>query len=400
LSNSSKSERIHALDSLRAIMMMLGLVIHSAITYGVIDYSGSWPIKDALATSPLMDWLVSLIHAFRMPLFFIVAGFFAALLFYKRGPGKMAKNRLDRILYPFLVFIVILWPLVQFGFGYSGRAFNGDSRALPDTLASFGEFSAFIPRLTMHLWFLYYLFLITLASFGIGLLLKKLPRVSKSITWMFNPLFRYPFFKLLVFSALTFVLLLFMDRTWVATSLSFTPDLNTFVFYAYFYLFGWVLFTSRQPLEQLKRFDWLFTVLGTVLLTVKFNYAGVFGREVVMAINALIVWMFSFGITGLFIRYASNHSHAMRYVSDASYWFYLIHLPLTALLPGLIAGWNLSPVTKFLVVLAVSFLICWVTYHYLVRDTFVGKFLNGKRYSTKGSLKRLVSLDRTIKNAS
>lgn len=32
-----KTERLHSLDALRAIMMLLGLVIHSAITYGTID---------------------------------------------------------------------------------------------------------------------------------------------------------------------------------------------------------------------------------------------------------------------------------------------------------------------------------------------------------------------------
>lgn len=45
-----KSERLHALDSLRSIMMLLGLVIHSAISYGTIDYGADWPIKDSNTT--------------------------------------------------------------------------------------------------------------------------------------------------------------------------------------------------------------------------------------------------------------------------------------------------------------------------------------------------------------
>jgi len=389
LSNSSKSERIHALDSLRAIMMMLGLVLHTAITYGVINYSGSWPLKDFNATSPVMDWLVGFIHIFRMPLFFIVAGFFGALLFYKRGAKRMARNRMARILYPFLVFILILWPMVQSGFGFSRAVFDGDPDALQVALNPFLEIDGFIPKGTMHLWFLYYLFLITLASFVLGLLIRRLPVVSKSIFRLFNPLFRYPFLKLLVFSSLTFILLMVMGRSWVATSLSFTPDLRTFVFYSYFYLFGWILFTSRQPLEQLKRFDWLFTILGTVLFTLKFIYVDELRFEIETALNALLVWMLSLGITGLFIRYASNHSHSMRYVSDSSYWFYLIHLPLTAFIPGLVGHLSLGPLGKFLLVLAIVILICWFTYHYLVRATFIGKFLNGRRYPRKKVVKSL-----------
>ena len=368
---------------------MLGLVIHTAITYGVVVYGGSWPLKDPAATSPLMDWLVSFIHAFRMPVFFIVAGFFGALLFYIKGPASMARNRLQRILYPLLVFLLILWPLVQVSFSFSREVIAGNADALATALSPFREAGAFVPERTMHLWFLYYLFLITLASFAIGLLLKKLPKLSRGINWIFTPLFKYPFLKLLLFSSLTFVLLLLMGRSWVATSLSFVPDWRTFVFYAYFYLFGWLLYTSRQPLGQLKRFDWLFTVLGLALLTYRFNFGGDLALELNMAINALTVWLFAFGITGLFIRYGSNHSHAMRYVSDASYWFYLIHLPLTALLPGFFAGWGIGPVAKFMVVLTLTSLICWASYHYLVRDTFIGKFLNGRRYPIRGKTRTL-----------
>jgi hypothetical protein len=27
--------------------------------------------------------------------------------------------------------------------------------------------------------------------------------------------------------------------------------------------------------------------------------------------------------------------------------------------------------------------VCFISYHYLVRNTFIGKFLNGRRYSKK-----------------
>ncbi len=35
---SHKLETIHSLDSLRAVMILLGLVLHSAIMYDTIDY--------------------------------------------------------------------------------------------------------------------------------------------------------------------------------------------------------------------------------------------------------------------------------------------------------------------------------------------------------------------------
>jgi glucan biosynthesis protein C len=41
-----------------------------------------------------------------MPIFFVVAGFFGALLFYERKPLKMAKNRLSRIVFSIYCFFV------------------------------------------------------------------------------------------------------------------------------------------------------------------------------------------------------------------------------------------------------------------------------------------------------
>jgi peptidoglycan/LPS O-acetylase OafA/YrhL len=70
----------------------------------------------------------------------------------------------------------------------------------------------------------------------------------------------------------------------------------------------------------------------------------------------------------------------MRFVSDASYWFYLIHLPLTALGAGLLIGSGLPAAVKFMLVLGGTTVVCWVTYFYLVRSTFVGKFLNGRKH--------------------
>ena len=100
MKNSSKIERIHALDSLRAIMMLLGLVIHSASTYreSYLNYRWyKWPLIDPYATHPFFDILIDFIHEFRMPIFFIIGGFFGALLFYERSPQTMIKNRIYRI---------------------------------------------------------------------------------------------------------------------------------------------------------------------------------------------------------------------------------------------------------------------------------------------------------------
>lgn len=73
----------------------------------------------------------------------------------------------------------------------------------------------------------------------------------------------------------------------------------------------------------------------------------------------------------------------MRYISDASYWVYLLHLGFTGILPGIIAEFNIPGPLKALIVCTVTTIICFVTYHFLVKTTFIGKFLNGRTYSRK-----------------
>lgn len=379
--HGNKTERIHALDSLRAIMMLLGLVLHAALTYGTLDYGNAWTMKDDSSTSFVMDYIVSVIHNFRMPIFFVVAGFFGALLFFERSPRRMLWNRTARIFFPFIVFVVLLSPTIIFAFTYSKSVFSGVENPLASSLAIFSNPLLFIPPRTFHLWFLYYLFFISIFSFGLGYLFESMPRFTNWSTQVFNRILNQPILRVGVFSALTVVLLFIMNSTWVTTSTSWVPDWRTFLFYFFFYGFGWILFKSKTHLDTFKKYDWTFTILALVVISTQFFLYSSLGFALTIVFKSVAVWLFVFGITGLFIRYGSQHSHLMRYNSDSSYWIYLLHLSIVATIPGLIAHWHVSALFKFFFVFLLTSLICVITYHYFVRATFIGKFLNGRKYS-------------------
>jgi peptidoglycan/LPS O-acetylase OafA/YrhL len=132
------------------------------------------------------------------------------------------------------------------------------------------------------------------------------------------------------------------------------------------------------------QYDRLFTILGLGIFTIYFLVDRTeFSNALHASIRSLTCWFFIFGFTGMFLRYFSKHSPLMRYVSDSAYWVYLLHLPLTAFLPGLIGGWDVPAILKFTIVASGTTFICFFTYHYLVRSTFIGEFLNGRKYSRK-----------------
>lgn len=374
-------------------MMMLGLVLHSALTYNVINHGEAWTLKDPESTDLITDSIVFLIHFFRMPIFFLVAGFFGSMLFYERTPIRMIKNRIVRIAYPFIVFLIVLWPTIIFSFGYTEEVFSESNEPLTKALEPLSTLTDFLPTTTFHLWFLYYLLLITFIAFILALLLKKSKKITSNISSIFDWIIKKPFFRILFFSGITFLLFLFMGTSMVEVSVYFSPDLNTFVYHLLFYIIGWVLFKSKHLLDAFMKYDWLFFILAITIATIQglitqswdseTMMSQYLNHELIMLSNAFIIWLFTFGITGLFIRYGSNHSERMRYISDSSYWVYLIHLPLTAIIPAFVWKLPLPAFIKFIIVLASTTFICFITYHYLVRNTFIGKFLNGRKYPRK-----------------
>ena len=90
-----------------------------------------------------------------------------------------------------------------------------------------------------------------------------------------------------------------------------------------------------------------------------------------------------FGIMGFFIKYFRKPNRIWRYLTDSSYWLYLIHLPFIVWLQVVLYGWDVHWALKFTLINAIAFPIMLLSYHYLVRPTFIGQTLNGRKYPRK-----------------
>ena len=92
------------------------------------------------------------------------------------------------------------------------------------------------------------------------------------------------------------------------------------------------------------------------------------------------MWLLTYGLFGLFLRYMSHPSPRWRYMADASYWIYIVHVPFVMLLPLLFANVPAPGIVKVALVVAMATGLILVSYRYLVRSTFIGEQLNGRRY--------------------
>jgi peptidoglycan/LPS O-acetylase OafA/YrhL len=87
-----------------------------------------------------------------------------------------------------------------------------------------------------------------------------------------------------------------------------------------------------------------------------------------------------FALLGLFQRYLGGAGTKLRYASDSSYWLYLIHSPVLLFLQlfSFRAPWPGS--VKVLLTLLLAVPMLFASYHWLVRPTWLGAWLNGRRY--------------------
>jgi peptidoglycan/LPS O-acetylase OafA/YrhL len=98
------------------------------------------------------------------------------------------------------------------------------------------------------------------------------------------------------------------------------------------------------------------------------------------ASRSFYAWYASLFLIGLFSRYCNSESKRVRYHVDASYWVYLLHLPIVYFMQIALVGAALSWWLKFAVVCTVTLSVCYFSYHVFVRYTFIGTVLSGKRY--------------------
>lgn len=367
--------RYHALDSLRATMMFLGIVLHAMAAYSP---SSPWLIRP-LQTTKFFDPAILFIHAFRMPVFYAMAGLLTALLLERYGWRRAIVNRFRRIAVPFVIGCLLLVPLMFF---LAAAARTGTVEGGWLYIMSGRFLSRAHP---IHLWFLEYLLLLYAVAAVLVVLTSLVPEKVRSAGLALFRRVLQAVWAPLPMAMLTFLTLLPMRWAGLQDPPSFAPAPHILLAYAVPFFFGWLLYHTRDLLEVLNRRAWLYGLPGLALCVtyVVLIYSiphGDSGFYILRAVLALAMWCLIFGITGLFLRYFSGHSPLWRYLCDSSYFIYIAHLPVILLLQLVTFNVPLPAVIMAPIVLIVTTVALLPIYAYAVRPTFVGALLNGRKY--------------------
>lgn len=182
------------------------------------------------------------------------------------------------------------------------------------------------------------------------------------------------------------------------TSMRFIPLGHVFVYYAIFFGYGVLYFDADDQTGQIGRsWRWLVPLMVLVVLPIAIEFAtGRFGfrsswlaapyhRWASVLLQAVYAWGMIFGTMGMFRALLTREDSRIRYMSDASYWLYLAHLPLIVIGQVTVRNWQIPAVLKLLLVSAIVTAILLFSYECFVRYTPLGTLLNGKRIRQKRS---------------
>jgi len=392
---STDKDRFHYLDTVRASALLGGILLHAIMNYLPGYRECNWPFSDN-STNAGLGILYFIIHLFRMPLFFLIAGFFARLLRQRLGTKGLIKNRLRRIGLPLIAFYFLVMPLGFLAFIWAARQLGTSGMGGTPKMDLPPVIGPFVPW--GHLWFLYLLlviYLLVLAARATVVSFDTEGTLRSTISRLLDSAFRLRIAPLLLGAPIA--LSLFLSPWWVqwqgipSPIIGLVPNFPGLLAYGAAFLVGWFLHREQENLRVLAS-DWHLYAVGAVAGTAVALYVvGIaptlriveldnVDRAVYAGAYLFAQWCGMFAVIGFAARYLRAPSRRWRYLADASYWMYLIHAPIIFLLQTWMLRWPLHWSIKLSMILAITSVLLLTSYHYLVRTTFMGVFLNGRKY--------------------
>ena len=376
-------ERVHHMDNLRALAMLAGVVFHAALAYSPLMHP-IWPLADA-GRSIAVDAVAWFLHLFRMPLFFVVAGFFAALLVARRGMAGLFRNRAARVLLPLVLFL----PLVLISMHWlTMQAVANVAHPSPALVWMRGwiEQHDSLPLLPgwAHLWFLFYLLLFTVLTWVASSL--GLRSLGQRIAALPPPAL------ILLFPIPLALALAGTTAPWPAPEFVL-PSLWAMAFFGLYFALGYQLFQRHEILDRMRPWSMLLLVGAVLGYALLFHSTDGFAltrpKTLQHAMHAALeayagLWMTLWCLLAG-KRWLDKRNATMRWLADASYWTYLVHLPLLFAIQYRLLDVQLHWMTKFAIAVLATFALSFVSYQVLVRHTLVGRLLNGKHAKTHDS---------------
>ncbi len=377
---TQESERIHYIDWLRIIAVLLLIIFHSARIFDIFD---PFYVKNAIKSSFLSYSIILFLNQWQVPLLFLLAGASTWFALNIRSGKQYLSERLKRLLIPFIFGILAIVPPQA----YLARLQNSSSVSnfltfLPDYFRIRGDLTGYTGLFTPgHLWFILFLFVFALIFLPAFLFWKT----EEGTKWINN---------LAKLSEKPAGIYVFLLPLLIAGALPDFGGKNPF-FYGTIFVSGFILMADRRFQKIINRSCPSAFILGVITMaglilfdamhipTPKYSLADIISY-VLRTINT---WFFMIAILGYGQMYLNKVNPFLRYANKATYPFYILHQTVIVTIGFFVVRWEANVALKFIVIALISLLATILLYEVGVRRTNVTRFLFGMKIENRPRIK-------------
>jgi glucan biosynthesis protein C len=361
-----KPKRRYDLDWLRVLAVLLLVPFHTALIFS-LDPDDIVYVKDVVE-SPVLKEMAHLMWLWHMPLLFLIAGASVWFALQFRSLGRYLLERLTRLVIPTVFAITVPIPLMVYVQFIDGSRFDSFWQFYTQFFRiDFGDLSGYSGTFTpAHLWFVVFLFVFAVVTLPLFLYLRR--ESGRRLIGKVVAFFELP--------GMIFVLALPLA---VAVEL-FDIGGKAPLLYLVLFIYGYVLVADERFQAILDKHAASGAILG-LFFAAAFNIILALdgSRLLVHLAYYLSRWCWVVAILGFGHRYLNKGNRLLRYLGEASYPFYILHLPVNTIVGYFIIQWPVSIAVKFLVINVLTFLATYAVYEVLVKRIGVMRFLFGMK---------------------
>lgn len=373
--NNRNHSRRYDLDWLRVLAILAIFVFHCTRPFDTDD----WSIKNA-ATFPWMDIWKDFAMTWGMPLILLISGASAFLALDRFSPGKYLKGLFARLLLPLLVGMFTHVAFQVYLENLQKGAFSGTFwQFYPHYFDGMYGFGGNFAWMGLHLWYLELLFFISLFFLPLLVWLKRTAPGRRAVQGLTGFLSLPGAVYLLALPAI--LLMRTLDpATWG------NQDLGgwSVLIYPLFFLSGFLIISSQRLQARIYLQRWLSLALALGLtplyLFLEFQTSPTLrplAHALADPLYCLVCWSWLLVVLGFSLGRLNFTNPFLKYTSEASLPFYILHQTAIVTLAYFITAWQIPALLKFLLILIGSFSLVAALYEFLVRRLNLLRFLFG-----------------------
>ena len=350
------------IDNLRWAAVLLLIPYHTMMMYNNWGESFYVWVKGLGAPSII----INILWPAYMPLLFVLAGMSTKFALEKRSPKEYLKERFLRLFVPLVFGLLLLIPAQtyfaeRYHNGYTGGYFAQYILFFTKETDLSGYHGGFTPA---HLWFILYLFLISLAALGIILLVKKTPlKIEAS---------KIP---------VAVVISMFIVTTLMSAVINISG--KSLGEYLTLFLLGYYLLSEDVVMEKLERSRWwlaaLFAAVGAAVIYLLMGDVPVPWPIFDFLVRA-IGWLTILVLLVFAKRHFNMHGKVTRYLSAASFPIYFFHQTILVAVAFYVVGFTDNPLVQIILTIAVTAVLSFAAYE-LFKRTAPTRFMFGIKYN-------------------